>query len=141
LLFTLMAGERVHSINAVAAHWERFKRKANRLPGLAQQLNGLADLPALRGSQAARRLLVLLQVANAGNIEQQVRGLATYHGSVMQSRGQPAWLSVEHDGTIRVHARTMSRPEPANWPPGSWYNQYYLPQFRSLVMGLQGVGT
>ena len=141
LMFTLMAAERAHSIKAVAGHWKRFDRQANRLPGLAQQVSGLAGLPALKGSEAARRLVLLQKVANAGDIEEQVRGLATYHGSIMQSRGQPAWLSVEHDGAIKVHARTMPRPDPADWPPGTWYNQYYLPQFRSLVMGLQGVGT
>lgn len=141
LLFTLMAGERSHSIKDVARHWKRFDRKVNRLPSLAQHVNGLAGVPALKGSEAARRLVLLQQMANAGDIEQQVRGLATYHKNIMQSRGQPAWLSVEHDGAIKVNARTMSRPDPADWPPGAWYNQYYLPQFRSLVMGLQGVGT
>lgn len=141
LLFTLMAAERTHSINAVADHWERFDRGANRLPGLGKRAEELARLPTLNGTEAARRLMQLQRVANAGDIEQQIRALANYHGNVMQSRGQPAWLAIEHNSMIKVNARTMSRPDPKKWQPGAWYNQYYLPQFRSFVTGLQGVGA
>ncbi|WP_244129204.1 hypothetical protein [Burkholderia gladioli] len=141
LLFTLMAAERTHSIDAVAGHWKRFDRHANRLPVLGMRVEELAKLPFLKGSEAARRLMQLQRVANAGGIEQQVRALADYHGKIMQSRGQPAWLAIEHNGIIKVNARTMSRPDPKKWQPGAWYNQYYLPQFRSFVTGLQGVGA
>ncbi|SFC69680.1 hypothetical protein SAMN05216321_106122 [Cupriavidus sp. OV038] len=141
LLFTLMAADRTHSIGAVAERWEQFDRNADRLPSLAQQLTGYANLRAIKGSEAARRLVHLQQVANANDIEQQIRGLANYHGRVMQSRGQPAWLSIAHDGKIKMNARTMPRPKPTDWPPGAWYNNYYLPQFKSLVMGLQGGGA
>jgi hypothetical protein len=141
LLFTLMAAERTHSVAAVAEHWERSGRDTKRLSYLAQQVSEYADLPAVKGSEAARRLKQLRQVGNAGGFEQQVRSLADYHQAIMQSRGQLAWLAVEHDGTIRVSARTLPRPRPEDWPPGAWYNQYYLPQFRRFVMGLQGVGT
>lgn len=138
LLFTLMAAERTHSISAVAEQWSRLGRDAERLPHLAQQVKEYAGLSPVRGSEAARRLVQLQQVANAGDLEQQVRALAAYHGSVMQSRGQLAWLSIEHDGKIKVNARTLPRPKPSDWPPGAWYNQYYLPQFKSFVAGLQG---
>lgn len=141
LLFTLMATERAHTVAAVAEHWARSGRDANRLPDLAPQVSGHASLPAVKGGDAARRLTQLCQVANAGGLEQQVRALADYHRSIMQSRGQPAWLAVEHDGSIRVSARTLPRPKPQDCPPGAWYNQYYLPQFKHFVMGLQGVST
>ena len=141
LLFTLMAAERTHSVAAVAEHWDLSGRDTKRLSHLAQQVIEHADLPAVKGSEAARRLNRLRQVANADTFEQQVRSLADYHQAIMQSRGQLAWLAVEPDGTIRVSARTLPRPKPEDWPPGAWYNQYYLPQFRRFVMGLQGVGT
>jgi hypothetical protein len=141
LLFTLMAAERTHSVAAVEEHWARSGRDVKRLPDLAQQVCDYADLPAVKGSEAARRLKQLRRVANAGGFEQQVRSLADYHRTIMQSRGQLGWLAVEHDGTIRVSARTLPRPKLDDWPPGTWYNQYYLPQFRRFVMGLQGLGT
>jgi hypothetical protein len=139
LLFTLMAAERTHSVGAVAGHWMRFGREANRLSELARQVQGHARLPAVNGSEAASRLMQLQRVANAGDFELQIRALADYHGRIMLSRGQPAWLVVEQDGTIKVSARTLPRPKPEDWLPDTWYNQYYLPQFRNFVMGLQGV--
>lgn len=141
LLFTLMAAERTHSVASVAAYWEKFGRDENRLPDLAQQVKEHASLPSVKGSEVARRLVQLQQVANASGLDQQVRGLADFHGKIMQSRGQLSWLAVEDDGTIKVNARTLSRPDPKSWTPGAWYNEYYLPQFRGFVMGLQGVGT
>lgn len=141
LLFRLMAAERSHSITSVAAHWKQFGRDKNRLPGLAQQVEAYASLPAVRGSEAAHRLVQLQQAANAGDLDRQIRALAEYHGKVMQSRGQLSWLVVEDDGTIKVSARTLARPDPNRWPPGTWYNEYYLPQFRNFVSGLHGAGT
>lgn len=141
LLFTLMAAERTHSVAAVEEHWARFGRDVKCLPDLALQVSGHASLPAVNGTEAARRLTRLRQVAVAGGFEQQVRALASYHQTIMQSRGQLSWLAVDHDGTIRVSARTLPRPKPEDWPPGAWYNPYYLPQFTRFVMGLQGLGT
>jgi hypothetical protein len=141
LLFTLMAAERNHSIDDVAKHWARHDRETDHLSKLAKPLGDYARLPAIRGSQAANRLMKLQQVANAGDVGQQIRQLADYHSDIMRSRGQPAWLVVAENGKIQVNARTMPRPVPGRWRPGDWYNSYYLPQFKSLVLGLQGVAT
>jgi len=140
LLFTLMAAERSHSVASVARQWGKFGRDENRLPQLAQHVESHASLSTVKGSEAARRLVELQQAANAGGLAQQVRALAEYHRQIMQSRGQLSWLAVEDNGTIKVSARTLARPDPKRWPPGAWYNEYYLPQFRSFVSGLQGVG-
>jgi hypothetical protein len=137
LLFTLMAAERTHSIASVAAHWLRFGRDEKRLPSLAKRVTAHASLLAVKGSAAAHRLLQLQHVANAGSLNQQVRALAEYHRNVMQSRGQVSWLTVDDIGTIRVHVRTLPRPKPERWPPDAWYNDYYIPQFRSFVAGMR----
>ncbi|WP_411886566.1 hypothetical protein [Polaromonas sp. YR568] len=141
LLFTLMTRERKQSVGAVAVLWESFGRDGNRLPGLAQELTAIINLPALRGSEAGRRFSRLQQVAKAGDFESQVRALVKYHSDVMQARGQPVWLSIDNGGSITVHSRTATLVEPGTRRPGAWYNDYYVPQFRSLVKGLQGVGT
>ena len=138
LLFTLMAAERTHTIADVAEQWQRFGRNDTRLTHLAKDVNAHAGLPAVRGSAAAQRLAQLERVANAGNLDQQIRLLSDYHARVMQARRQVSWLSVEDNGTIKVNARTLARPDPTTWPPGAWYNEYYLPQFRSFVNGLKG---
>lgn len=142
LLFSLMSTARDHGVTAVATAWRsRFNRSDASLPDLAKRAGDTAQLPVLKGTEAGRRFIALQKVAQAGDTEAQVRALATYHGQVMTGRGQPAWLSIDNGVTIKVHARTAAAPQPDLRPPGTWFNDYYLPQFRSLVKGLQGVGT
>lgn len=142
LLFSLMTAERDHPVAAVATAWRnRYKRDGGRLRELAERAGDVAHLPVLKGTEAGRRYLALQKVAQSGDTEDQVRALAKYHGQVMQGRGQPTWLSIDDGATIKVHARTAAAPQPERRPLGAWYNDYYLPQFRSLVKGLQGVGT
>ncbi len=142
LLFSLMTMTREHSLDTVAQAWlHAFGRGDNRLPELADRAGDIAQLPALKGTQAGGRFVALQQVARAGNTQEQILALAKYHGNVMDLRGQPAWLSIDDCAKIKVHARTAAPPPPAHRPPGSWFNNYYLPQFTGLVKGLQGVGT
>lgn len=138
LLFTLMASERTHTVADVAAQWRRFGRDETRLRQLAEGLKAHASLPAVKGSAAARRLTQLRHIADAEGLDRQIHLLSDYHARIMLVRGQPSWLSVQNDGTIKVNARTVQRPDPEGWPTGAWYNEYYLPQFRSFVSGLQG---
>jgi hypothetical protein len=137
LLFTLMAAERSHSVASVAKHWKQFGRGENCLPHLARQVEAHAHLAPVKGSEAARRIEKLRQVANSGGLDLQVRSLGEYHRKVLESRGQLPWLVVEENGVIKVNARTLPRPEPNSRPLGGWHNEYYLPQFRSFVSGLQ----
>ena len=139
LLFTLMASRRTQSTDEVATVWAKFDRDATRLPQAAIAVAEHANLPAIKGTAAATRLVQLVAAANAGSLDDQIRAIAIYHGKVMQSRGQVSWLSVDGGGTINVHARTVSLPKPESRSLGSWYNTYYLTQFRSFVHGLRGV--
>lgn len=141
LLFTLMAAERTHTVAEVVDHWHRFGRDDTRLGQLAEDVKTHAGLPAVKGSAAALRLTQLQRVANAEGLDQQIRLLSDYHAEVMRMRGQVSWLTVQDNGTIKVNARTLRRPDPVAWPPGAWYNGYYLPQFRSFVNGLKGDAT
>lgn len=138
LLFTLMASRRVQTTGDVASAWANFGRDATRLPRVSALVSEYADLPAIKGTEGAKRLRQLLKAANAISLDDQIREIANYHSSVMQSRGQVSWLNVGSDGIINVHARTVSLPEPDSRVPGSWHNSYYLPQFRSFVNGLRG---
>lgn len=141
LLFTLMASRRVQTTGDVASAWARFGRDATRLPRVSAAVSDYADMPAIKGTEGAKRLRQLLKAANATSLDDQIREIANYHSSVMQSRGQVSWLNVGSDGIINVHARTVSLPEPDSRVPGSWHNSYYLPQFRSFVNGLRGAAA
>ncbi|PLK23982.1 hypothetical protein C0V72_07210 [Porphyrobacter sp. TH134] len=138
LLFTLMASRRTQSTGDVASAWANFGRDATQLPRVSSAVSEYADLPAIKGTEGAKRLRQLLRAAKANDLDGQIREMAIYHSSVMQSRGQVSWLNVGSDGTINVHARTVSMPEPNSRAPGSWHNSYYLPQFSSFVNGLRG---
>ncbi|QDH62033.1 hypothetical protein FKQ53_02840 [Pandoraea pnomenusa] len=142
LLFSLMTTTREHSVDSVAKTWrEKFGRTETRLPELADRAGDISQLHALKGTQASKRFVALQQAARSGSLQEQIQALAKYHGQVMENRGQPAWLSIDDGAKIKVHARTSPPPPPDRRPPGSWLNNYYIPQFASLVKGLQGVGT
>lgn len=141
LLFSLMTTTREHSVETVAQAWsDAFGRGDTRLPELADRAGDIAQLSALKGTQAGSRFVELQQAARAGSTQEQVQALAKYHAKVMALRGQPAWLSIDDGTRIKVHVRTAAPPPPDHRPPGSWLNNYYLPQFNRLVKGLLGVG-
>ncbi len=137
LLFNLMTADRTHSVATVAKRWQEFGRDDERLPTIANDVVTHVGEAAMRKNpEAARRLHQLQKVARAGDFGQQVRAMARYHRSIMESRGQTSWLSVDDDGAIKVHARTLPSPDIEERKPGEWYNGYYLPQFSSFVTGL-----
>lgn len=140
LLFSLMTTVREQSVETVVQAWcSAFGRDDRCLPDLAAQAGDIAQLPPLRNTEAGRRYVALQQVARAGSMQAQIQALAKYHGKVMETRGQPAWLFIDTRGKISVHARTTPPPQPEHRLRGSWFNSYYLPQFTSFVKGLQGV--
>jgi hypothetical protein len=142
LLFSLMTTTREHSVETVAQAWRGAYGRGNTwLPELADRAGDIAQLPALKGTQAGSRFVALQQAARAGNTQEQIHALAKYHSKVMDDRHQPTWLTIDDGNRIKVQARTAPPPLPEHRPPGSWFNNYYLPQFTSLVKGLQGVGT
>jgi hypothetical protein len=108
---------------------------------MPRHAQGLRDNPILLGileGAAGARLNALLQHADAITLSDQIRLLVDYHGRVMTERGQQPWLSLDDKG-VRVHVRPMRNPSEEDWPQGVWYNSYYLPQFKWLVRGYQGV--
>ncbi len=140
LLFSLMTTVREQSVETVVQAWcNAFGRDDRCLPDLAAKAGDIAQLPPLRNTEAGRRYVALQQVARAGSMQAQIQALARYHSKVMETRGQPAWLSIDTRGKISVHARTTYPPQPEHRLRGSWFNSYYLPQFTSFVKGLQGV--
>jgi hypothetical protein len=138
LLFTLLSHTKSQPLQAVSERWKAFGRDEQTLPRRAQ---GLRDDPILLGvvkGAAGARLNALLQLADATTLSDQIRLLVDYHGRVMVERGQQPWLALDDKG-IKVHVRPMRDPSEDEWPQGAWYHSYYLPQFKSLVRGYQGV--
>lgn len=138
LLFTLLTCKKSQPLQAVCERWKDFGRDEQTLPRQAQ---GLRDNPILLSvveGMARARLNVLLQLADATTLSDQIRLLVDYHGRVMVARGQQPWLTLVDTGA-KVHVRPMRNPSEKEWPNGVWYNSYYLLQFKWLVRGYQGV--
>ena len=138
LLFTLLTCKKSQPLQTVSERWKTFGRNEQALPRRAQ---GLRDNPILIGvvkGAARARLNALLQLAEATTLSDQIGLLVDYHGRVMAERGQQPWLTLA-DTATKVHVRPMLNPSEEDWPQGVWYNSYYLPQFKWLVRGYQGV--
>lgn len=138
LLFTLLVSKKSQTDKEVVRLWKQYCRDDNTLPSGAQRAIEHPDVLEVLSGTARFRLQALLKLRNAPTVSSQIRLLVEYHNKVMEGRGQSSWLNVDEQGVVKVHARTVRAPKIEDWPLGRWTNGYYLPQFRSLVVGYQG---
>ena len=138
LLFTLLVSKKTQSIKEVVKLWRQYSRDENTLPLGAQRVIAHPDLLQVLSGMARKRLQTLLELHKTTMLSEQIRLLVGYHNAVMEGRRQSAWLNVDEHGVIKVHTRTLRTPKTEDWPIGCWTNGYYLPQFKSLVLGYQG---
>jgi len=138
LMFTLLTHKKAQPLQSVCERWKDFDRNEQTLPRHAKGLiKNLTLLSVVEGT-ANSRLNVLLKLADSTTLADQIRLLVEYHGRVMDERGQHPWLTLV--GTeVKVHVRPMRNPSEKEWPNGVWYHNYYLPQFKRLVQGYQGM--
>lgn len=141
LLFHLMLAEKSQPVDTVRQRWKALGRDASTLAACASAINADASMATVLSSTGQARLTSLLNVAGQGNADAQMDALLSYHALLMESRGQSPWVT-RADGTqIKNHVRPRREPTLADRPPGSWVNQYYIPQFRHLLAGLHGVAA
>jgi len=139
LLFSLMTAKKAQHKDEVIKQWQDdFKRTESTLPRHAGTLLNNSKLIAVVQGTAKLRLNKLLQLSGAKTMDEQIQSIYEYHSSVMSGRDQLPWFDIDHSGLIKVNVRPSYLPDAKGWPPGSWYNSYYMPQFKSLVRGLQG---
>jgi hypothetical protein len=141
LLFTLLTTKKSQRLEKVISRWKAFGRDEHTLAQGAQRVRNHPDLVGVLKGTGRRRLETLLRLADMITLAEQITLLVDYHNNVMTGRGQSPWLAVDKDGLVKVHVRPMRMPAEADWLPGRWYNTYYLPQFKSLVRGYQGVAA
>lgn len=141
LLFTLCCTKRSPSLASVEEQWQALGRKPGRLPGLTQAIEEESGIRDTLTGTARHRFNRLMSVGQQPTVSEQVRGLLDYHKSVMSDRGQLPWVSCSTEGHLNLQVRQMSEPSREKRPIGHWVNNYYIPQFRNLVSGLQGEGA
>ncbi|MCK5869411.1 MAG: hypothetical protein KAG45_01980 [Methyloprofundus sp.] len=141
LMFTLLTAKKSRPLTEVITQWQEFGRTEHTLPQRANLLRSDVALNnVINGSTAGRRMKNLLQLADTATLDDQVTLLLEYHNNLMLKRSQMPWLTLDNAGRqVKVHVRPLQVPDTEDWPPGEWYYSYYLPQFKSLVRGFQGV--
>jgi len=140
LMFTLLAAKKSRPLTEVIAQWKAFGRNELTLPRRAAQLrNDVALNKVIQGSTAGRRMETLLKLADTVTLYDQIALLLKYHNNLMLKRSQMPWLAIDESRQVKVHVRPLQAPDIQDWLPGEWYYSYYIPQFKSLVRGFQGV--
>lgn len=140
LIFTLLAVKKSHSLNEVITFWHEFGRDEYTLPRYAQRLRDDEGVnKVINNTTAGRRMEKLLKLSDITSLEEQISLLLDYHKALMQTRGQVPWLTKDDEQQINVHVRPFRMPAHEKWQNGDWYHSYYLPQFKSLVRGFQGI--
>lgn len=138
LLFKLITAKKFISIDEVIVQWRLFKRDDASLPNAAKRIIASPFLKKVLSGTGLMRMQSLLKLESASTLQQQIELLIKYHAGVMEGRGQPAWLKIDTSGLLKTEVRTSIIPDPEEWPVGCWDNNYYIPQFKQLVLGYQG---
>lgn len=139
LLFRLALHRRNQSAGEIEKLWRDLGRDEHTLPRTAANLQSVPSVQAVLKGSAIQRFKKILATATSQTFEEQLRGLLSYHASVMRSRGQYPWAELTADNRVKVHARTERLPSAEDRPQGHWVNSYYISQFRNLVDGFRGV--
>jgi len=105
------------------------------LPQMAVQLQQNDELLSSLSGTPAKRFQQLLTVACAPLLEDQVHGLLGYHNTLMATRGQYPWLTLEGESILLQVPPSAIDEKRQNT---DWVNRYYLPQFRHMLNGLWG---
>ncbi|HKI59800.1 MAG TPA: hypothetical protein VKA23_02090 [Mariprofundaceae bacterium] len=140
LLFFLLTTKKSQPLTSVIAEWMKLGRDEDTLRSRAQRVRSNQNLLNVLKGSALWRLQTMLHLADAPTLLDQITLLVDYHGKVMTGRAQSSWLNID-DNLVKVHVRPSRPPAEKDWPNGTWYNNYYLPQFQWLVSGYQGGGV
>ncbi len=141
LLFSLMLSSTRQSLSEIENLWKSLGRNTTTLAGFAKPIAGYEAMRSVLSSTANERLSSLLEVAIAPSVKDQIRALLAYHETVMERRGQSPWLILREKSELKLHVRPRGVPNSNKRPVGSWHNEYYIPQFRNLIVGLQGFAS
>lgn len=139
LLFNLMLAEKSQSLKEVQQRWQVFGRNAVTLTSYAAPFEENVAMSSVLSATGQSRLNRLLVLTRRDNVQAQMCALLDYHAEVMESRGQSPWLSLINGAQLKLQVRPRGEPAIADRPLGGWVHQYYIPQFRHLLGGLQGV--
>lgn len=135
LMFSGLRRQSSQTLAEFGQFWHTRSLTAQSLPQLASRLQKNSALLASLTGTPARRFQQLLTLASEPLLKDQVRGLLTYHNTLMAARGQLPWLTLEGESISLQVSPSPLNEERQN---SDWVNHYYLPQFRHLLNGLWG---
>ncbi|HCH51315.1 MAG TPA: hypothetical protein DEV59_11605 [Proteus sp.] len=143
-LFTVLMSQATQTKKAVYQTYKKHGRDVSSIISLAADLqHHHPDITELFNGIAAKRYSQLLDFAsgfngenNQINMDTLVHKLLQYHQTIMNQRGQMAWVEENKEGVYRCNIKQRALVER---PYKSWNNRYYIDQFKNLIQGLEGI--
>lgn len=139
LIFSIIVSKKAQSIEEVVSQWEKYGRSDDVLKQQASVISLEHNLINVLSGTGLKRLTKLLKLKDISSINEQIMLIIAYHNLVMSSRGQLPWLSIDIHKNISLHVKPRRLPSLDDRPIDGWVNNYYIPQFKNLVRGFQGI--
>lgn len=144
LLFTLLMSERDQSFEQAYQTYRLLGRDVDSIVSIARQLSDQPAVTMVFKGMAYQRYQQLLTLGGLDasstlkSFTALVESLLKYHQSIMNSRGQSAWVDVTSEQTYRCNVKLKKIPAAEERPYKQWFNRYYMDEFNNLISGLEG---
>ena len=145
LLLTVLMSQRFQSNEEVYQSYLKLERNVSSIIQLARDLEaevGIKDkfqVGVVKSRYEA--LLAFGKLDSTESLESMtalIEALLKYHRTIMNQRGQSPWVECDSQGVYRCHVKLRNLPTLEQRPYKTWFNGYYLDQFKNLIHGLEG---
>lgn len=145
LLLTVLLSRRFQSDADIYQSYLKLDRNVSSIIQLARDLE--AEVGIKEKFQAGivksryEALLAFGKLDSTESIESMtalIEELLKYHRTIMNQRGQSPWVERDSQGVYRCHVKLRNLPTADKRPYKTWFNGYYLDQFKNLIQGLEG---
>jgi hypothetical protein len=145
LLLTVLLSQRFQSDADIYQSYLKLDRNVSSIIQLARDLE--AEVGIKEKFQAGivksryEALLAFGKLDSTESIESMtalIEELLKYHRTIMNQRGQSPWVERDSQGVYRCHVKLRNLPTAEKRPYKTWFNGYYLDQFKNLIQGLEG---
>lgn len=145
LLLTVLMSQRFQSNEEVYQRYLKLERNVSSIIQLARDLEVEVGIKEkFQAGVVKSRYEALLafgkldSTESLENMTALIEALLKYHRTIMNQRGQSPWVECDSQGVYRCHVKLRNLPTVEQRPYKTWFNGYYLDQFKNLIHGLEG---
>jgi DNA polymerase III gamma/tau subunit len=145
LLLTVLMSQRFQSNEEVYQRYLKLERNVSSIIQLARDLEvevGIKEKFQVGVVKSRYEALIafgkLDSTESLENMTALIEALLKYHRTIMNQRGQSPWVECDSQGVYRCHVKLRNLPTVEQRPYKTWFNGYYLDQFKNLIHGLEG---